>query len=124
MEFFINNLEKIIGEVNIEEIYEIIADHFKIKINPINYKEFDSDNSFINFLDCENTLRKVNNLLLNDTLTEVMIEIDKNDDKSLTNQIEYAVFYGKKQLDLSVCANNEIEVNYDISNLNLLISEW
>ena len=120
LEFFINNLEKIIGEVNIEEIYEIVADHFKIKINPINYKEFDTDNSFINFLDCENTLRKVNNLLPNDTLTEVMIEIDKNDDKSLTNQIEYAVFYGKKQLDLSVCANNEIEVNYDISNSTLV----
>ena len=29
LELFINNLEKIIGEVNIEEIYEITADHFK-----------------------------------------------------------------------------------------------
>jgi len=120
LELFINNLEKLIGEVNIEEIYEITADHFIIKISPINYKEFDTDNSFINFLDCENTLRKVNNLLPNDTLTEVMIEIDKNDGKSLTNQIEYAVFYGKKRLELSVCANNEIEVNYDISNSSLI----
>ena len=119
LELFINHLEKLIGEVNIEEIYEITADHFKIKISPINYKEFDTDNSFINFMECENTLRKVNNLLPNDTLTEVMIEIDKNDDKSLTNQIEYAVFYGKKQLELSVCSNNEIEVNYDISNSTL-----
>ena len=120
LELFINNLEKIIGEVNIEEIYEITADHFKIKISPINYKEFDTDNSFINFLDCENTLRKANNLLPSDNLTEIIIEIDKNDDKSLTNQIEYAVFYGKKQLELSVCANNEIEVNYDISNSSLI----
>jgi len=120
LEIFINNLEKLIGEVNIEEIYEITADHFKIKISPINYKEFDTDNSFINFLDCENTLRKENNLLPNDTITEVMIEIDKNDGKSLTNQIEYAVFYGKKQLELSVCANNEIEINYDISNSTLI----
>ena len=120
LELFINNLEKIIGEVNIEEIYEITADHFKIKIGPINYKEFDIDNSFINFLDCENALRKANNLLPSDNLTEIIIEIDKNDDKSLTNQIEYAVFYGKKQLELSVCANNEIEVNYDISNSSLI----
>ena len=120
LELFINNLEKIIGEVNIEEIYEITADHFKIKISPINYKEFDTDNSFINFLDCENTLRKANNLLPSDNLTEVLIEIVKNDDKSLTNQIEYAVFFGNKQLELSVCENNKIEVNYDISNSTLI----
>ena len=120
LEFFINNLEKIIEEVNLEEIYEITADHFKSKISPINYKEFETDNSFINFLDCENALRKANNLLPNDTLTEVMIEINKNDDNSLTNQIEYAVFHGKKQLELSVCANNEIEINYDISNSTLV----
>ena len=120
LELLINNLERLTGEINIEDIYEITADHFKMKISPINYKKFGIDNSFINFLDCENTLRKANNLLPNDTLTEVMIEIDKNDDKSLTNQIEYAVFYGKKQLDLSVCANNEIEVNYDISNSTLV----
>ena len=116
LDLFINNLEKLIEEVNREEIYEITADHFKIKISPINNKEFDTDTSFINFLECENSLRKANNLLPNDTLTEIMIEIEKNDDKSLTNQIEYAVFYGKKQLELSVCLNNEIEVNYDISN--------
>ena len=128
LDLFINNLEKLIEEVNIEEIYEITADHFKIKISPINNKEFDTDTSFINFLECENSLRKANNLLPNDTLTEIMIEIEKNDDKSLTNQIEYAVFYGKKQLELSVCLNNEIEVNYDISNstfINLeMISEF
>ena len=120
LELFINNLEKIIGQVNLEKIYEITGDHFKVKISPINYKEFETDNSFINFLECENILRKENNLLSNDTLTEVMIEIDKNDDKSLTNQIEYAVFHGKEQLELSVCANNEIEVNYDISNSTLV----
>ena len=120
LEFFINNLEKIIGEVNIKGIYEISGDHFIVKISPINYKEFDTDNSFINFLECENALRKANNLLPNDTLTEVMIEIDKNDDISLTNQIEYAVFYGKEQLELTVCGNNEIELNYDISNSTLI----
>ena len=120
LEFFINNLEKVIGEVNIEDIYDITGDHFMIKIGPINYKEFDINTSYINFLDCENALRKTNNLLPNDTLTEVIFEIDKNDDISLTKQIEYAVFYGKKQLDLSVCANNEIEVNYDISNSTLI----
>ena len=46
-----------------------------------------------------------------------MLEIEKDDEKSLTDQIEYAVFYEKKRLDLSVCENNEIEINYDISNL-------
>ena len=120
LDLFINNLEKLIGEVNIEEIYEITADYYKIKISPINYKEFDADTSFINFLECENSLREANNLLPNDTLTEVMIEIEKNDDKSLTNQIEYAVFYRKKKLDLSVCSNDEIEVNYDISNSSFI----
>ena len=120
LDLFINNLEKVIGEINIEKIYEIAADNFKIKISPLNYKDFDTDTSFINFLDCENELRKANNLLPNENLTEVIIEIEKNDDKSLTNKIEYAVFYGKKQLELTVCANNEIEINYDISNTTLI----
>jgi len=120
LETFINNLEKVMREVNIENIYEITADNFKIKISPINHKEFDIDTSFINFLNCENALRKANNLLPNDTLTEVIFEIDKNDNKSLTNQIEYAVFNRKRQLELSVCANNKIEINYDISNSSLI----
>ena len=49
------------------------------------------------------------------------MEIYKNDEKSLTNQVEYAVYDNNKQkLDLSVCANDKIEINYAISNASAI----
>jgi len=49
-------------------------------------------------------------------LTVVIIEINKNNDKALTQQIEYKVFYESKELDLSSCYNDEIEIYYDVKN--------
>ena len=116
-EEFSNNLNELIEEVEIGKVYEIQANDYEVKVSPINYKDFDSSSTYINFLECENTLRKKNNLSPDAILTVIQIEIYKYDEKALTNQVEYVVFDDKKQkLDLTVCENDKIEINYAISN--------
>ena len=116
LELVVNNLDKLIEEVEQGQLYEIKGDNYLVNVCPINYNKFEQTLTYINFLNCENTLRSKYNLSPNDNLTEIMIEIEINDENSLTNQVEYAVFYGKKQLNLSICENDKIEVNYNITN--------
>ncbi len=116
-EEFANNLNELIEEVEIGKVYEIQANDYEVKVSPINFKDFDGSSTYINFLECENTLRKKNNLSPDTILTVIQIEIYKYDEKALTNQVEYAVLDDKKQkLDLTVCENDKIEINYAISN--------
>ena len=49
------------------------------------------------------------------------MEIYKFDDKSLTNQIEYAIYNDKKiKLDLSICKNDKIEKTYSITSTSVI----
>ena len=116
----INELDDIMKEINTKEIIELKSEDYIIKISPINFVNFEITSTYINFSKCENTLRVNNNIPLDAELKVVMIEIEKNDDKALTNQVEYAIYYNDKKLDLSVCENDEIEINYEISNSSLL----
>ena len=50
-------------------------------------------------------------------LTILQIEIDRMNEKALTNQIEYAIYDEEmKQLNLSYCKNVEIKVTYEIKD--------
>ena len=120
LEETVNELNDLIKTVDETKVYELISDDYLVKISPINFTNFEISSTYINFEKCENTLRLKNNLSPEDILTVVMIEIDKKDHKSLINQVEYAVYNNKKKLDLSVCENDEIEINYAITNESLL----
>ena len=66
-------------------------------------------------------MREKNNLTTEEILTILQIEIDKMNEKSLTNQIEYAVYNEKReQLDLSDCKNVEVKIVYEIKNDSLI----
>ena len=120
LEVVINNINRLIEEVKFGEIYEIKGEDYLVKVCPINYNQFDTSSTNINFLQCEKTLRSKNQLSSNDYLTEVMIEIETKNINSLTNRVEYSVFYGNQELDLSVCEKDLIEINYNIPNSSLL----
>ena len=116
-----NNLNEIMENINIGKRYLIFGNEYNISISPINkLKSFQS--TYVNFSLCENVLRIKNNLTNNETLTILKIEIDKMNDKALTNQIEYAIYNEKKEiLKLSDCENIKVKVHYNIkdnSNLN------
>ena len=116
-----NNLDEIIRDVDIGKVYDLKGNDFEIKISPINFNEYKYSSTYINFLECENTLRRKNNLPPESILTVIQMEIYKFDDKSLTEQIEYAIYNDKKiKLDLSVCKNDKIEITYSITNTSAI----
>ena len=116
-----NNLDQLMNDVKIGSVYEIQGKDYEVKISPINFKDFEGSSTYINFLECENTLREKNNLPQDSILTVIQIEIYKYDEKSLTNKLEYAVYNEEKtKLDLSVCDKDKIEINYAITNISAL----
>ena len=120
LEETINELDDIIKKIDPNKIYELLADNYLVKISPINFHDFEETPTYINFLKCEATLRKLNNIPNDYIITVAMIEIEKKDNKALNNQVEYALYYNDKRLDLSVCQKDEIEIVYAITNSSLL----
>ena len=60
--------------------------------------------TYIEFLSCENKLRDHYDISQNSILTIFQMEINKNNNNSLINQVEYIVYDEFKNiLDLSVC---------------------
>ena len=121
-EELVDNLDNFMKNVEIGKVYLIEANDYEVKISPINFNKYDVISStYINFLDCEKKIRAENHLPQESIITVIQIEIYNNIDKSLTNQVEYAVYDEKTvKLDLSVCEKEKIEINYGITNASVL----
>ena len=119
-EEFQNNLDNFMNNIEIGKIYEINGDDYNVTITPINVS--DTHNStYVDLSVCEGILRKKYNISETEILTIMQIEIDKKNDKSLNNQVEYSIYDSqKKQLNLSYCKDVQIKVNYKISNESLI----
>ena len=113
-------LNEIVKLIKVNQKYKINGDDYNITISPIN--DINSFNStYIDFSECEKILRKEYHLSPEEILTILQIEIDKMDEKSLINQIEYAIYNEKKeQLNLDYCKDIEIKINYEIKDESLL----
>ena len=112
-------LDEIIKLIEIGKKYEISGDDFVIEIKPINSSSL-KNSTHINFNQCENILRKENNLSSEEILTFLKIEIYNNKDASLVNQVEYQVYDDNKTLlDLSVCNDVEIQIYYSLKDNSL-----
>ena len=114
------NLDKVINSIEIGKKYEINGNDYNIRISPVNLIDtFNS--SYVEFSICEQILRKQYNLTNDEIITILQIEIDKLNEKALTNQIEYEVFSSdKKKLNLSYCKDVKIKVNYKIKNPSII----
>ena len=90
------NLDKLMEEIEIGKKYKIYGDDYNITITPINNNADNDKSTYVNFTQCEEILRKKLNISENEILTILQIEIDKMNEKALTNQVEYAfsfIFY-------------------------------
>ena len=120
-EDIINNIENYIKNYDIHKIYEIFGNDYYIKISPINNKKYKNISTYIEFLSCENKLRDHYDISQNSILTVLQMEINKNNNNSLINQVEYIVYDEFKNiLDLSVCSNELIKIYYNINNSSIL----
>ena len=124
----LDDIDSLVKSINDSQIYEIKSSGYIVKISPINNANYEYSSTYINFSYCENNLRKENNIPPDAVLKVVMIELEKKDNKALTNQVEYDIYYNDKKLNLSACKNDEIEINYQITNSSLfdidLISKY
>ena len=120
-EDIIKNIDKFIKNYDIHKIYEIFGNDYYIKINPINNKKYKNISTYIEFLSCENKLRDHYDISQNSILTVLQMEINKNNNNSLINQVEYIVYDEFKNiLNLSVCSNELIKIYYNINNSSIL----
>ena len=117
-----DNREHIIKNTKPGESYELKGDGYEIKIAPMGQSE--EGTTSIDFSSCEEKLReKYCTDSSNCTLTVFQTETSNSNEKSLTNNVKYVV-YGENntKLDLSVCQDEKISINYALkenSNLNL-----
>ena len=115
-EEILEKLGEIMKTVEIGKKYEFSGDDFVIEIKPINSSSFENS-THINFNQCENILRKENNISSEEILTFLQMEIYNNKDASLVNQVEYQVYNNNKTLlDLSVCNDVEIQIYYSLKD--------
>ena len=113
----INKLDEIIQDKDFNKTYVIKGIDYNIFIAPINtYVEDSSVN--IHLSECENKLKE-NNPSKNFTLLQMNI---KNNNKNcLVDQVEYKIYDENKQtVDLSICNDVNIKIEYKITNSSLL----
>ena len=106
----IDNISNILNETETGENYEMNGKDFNLIIKPTN-STFHNDSTHVNFQNCEEILRKNNNISDSTILTFVQLEVDNEEENFLINSVEYEVYDDKKNLlNLSVCNNTDIEV--------------
>ena len=119
-EYIINNIDNALNDYDISKIYEIFGEDYNIKISPINLKKHKNITTNIDFSNCEKKLREKNGLSESNVLIMYQIEIENLNEQSLINHVLYAVFNeNKTKLDLSVCENEFIDINYKINTLKI-----
>ena len=111
-----------IDNIDIYKKYIIYTSDYVAKITPIDY-ETQKINSeiffpwaYANFSECENKLRTVNTIPSPNKITFIQIEVNNTIDNILVNQVEYAAYYGKTPLDLTICEDTNINLNYYFKN--------
>ena len=115
----IDNLDQIMENRNPSSTYVLGGDDFEMIIKPINqYVEDSSVNIY--FSECEAILKEENP---SKNYTILQINMKNNNKNCIVDQVEYKVYDETNQpVDLSVCENVDIKIEYKIvdpSSLNL-----
>ena len=119
-EKIIDELDSIMKEIEIGQIYEKIADDYSILIYPTNSINIHSS-TYVNFSECETLLRNHYKIPNSTIMTFMQIELKNENSQSLINQVEYQAYDGNKTvLDLSLCDDVNINILYMIKNKSLI----
>jgi hypothetical protein len=119
-EELINELDKIIDEIELGQIYKKKGEDYSILIYPTNSTYLTSA-THVNFSQCESILRKTLNIPESSIITFLQIELENKDSKSLINQVEYQAYIDNHTpLNLSLCNDATIQVFYAIKNNTII----
>ena len=111
--------EEVFDYVNVEDFIaegkNLIGNGFVMQIYPLNNSIENNTISSIDLGDCEQALRRENNINDDDTL--LISKIDVLSETALTPLVDYAVYDSVgRPLDMSVCLNSDIRISYPILN--------
>ena len=110
-----DNRNSIMEYVEPGQSYELKGDDYSIRIAPMGERKEGSTS--IDFMECEMKLRDYYNLTENDTLSVFQTETVSSNNRSLTNKVQYVVYdENNTQLNLSVCENEQIKINFMMKN--------
>ena len=110
---FIENITNYLDSIEVGKNYILFGDEYSITIKPTNISIPNSTN--IDFLSCENILRKHYNISDSRYISFLQLEISNKNGNSLINNVGYQVFDDKKKLlDLSLCNDSNIQIFYII----------
>ena len=114
-----DNRDDLMNNIKPGETYELKGDGYEIKVAPMGQKEEGSTS--IDFLSCEKKLREYYNLSDSDILTVFQTEVETSSERTLTNKIQYVVYdENNTQLNLSVCSDEQIRINYALKENSTL----
>ena len=112
------NKNSIMQTIEPGQSYELRGDDYSIKIAPMGQREEGATS--IDFRECEQRLREYYNLSANSTLSVFQTELTSSNERTLTNKVQYTVYLvdeeNSTQLNLSICENQKIQINYQIKN--------
>ena len=113
----INNIDELIQDKDINNKYIIEGIDYKMIIKPIDtYIEDSSVNIYLT--ECEKILKEK---YPTKNFTIVQINLKNNNKNCLVDQVEYKIYDETKQsIDLSICKDIEIKIEYKIQNTSLL----
>jgi hypothetical protein len=110
-----NNRDEIMSNLDKGESFGLKGDGYQINIAPMGQKE-DGTSTSIDFGSCEQKLRESYNLS-DSILTVFQTETNNNNDKSLTNKVQYVVYdENNQQLNLSICKDEKIRIHYSLKD--------
>lgn len=111
-----NNRDSLMQDYEHGKSFKIEGDGFEIKVAPMNEKG-EQGSTYIDFLSCETKLREANGLNESAVLSVFQTQTESTNERSLTNRVSYVVYdENNNQLDLSVCENEQIRINYALRN--------
>ena len=123
MDDLLKNITEVLSNVEIGKNYEIKGDDFTIIIKPTNSPPL-PNKTHVEFNECEQILRTVNNISNSSIITFFQMEINSDNKDALYDQIQYTIYDDKlKELDLTACKDVTTQIHYaikDKSNLDIV----
>jgi len=116
---FIGNIDNFMKDINPDYSYIIKGNDYSVIIRPIN-ESYLREHTSIN-IDFSNCIFKLEEIYPDYKLRVAQVIMENNNENSLIDQTEYAVYnqFGEK-IDLSICKDTNIKIEYSIKNSFLL----
>ena len=118
-EYILNNKNDIIKQINIGENHELETKDFKLSIRPTNSTP-PKNSTYIEFEECEQLLRRINNISNSSIITFFQFETKNSDPNALINQVKYSAYdENHEELDLSLCEDIDTQIHYAIKIIQI-----